>query len=170
MNNNTYDHYNVELTGELNSEPSRSQIIDKIATTFNLPKEKISQLLNGKPQIIRKDIPHKEAYQIQQALIQCGAQTRLVRIKVQEKPASFSLVPEGEEQTSFQDLTQKITEGTLVECPQCHNIQPPSSFCVHCGSALSDTEPSPTKHSKKILYLGVVSVLMAMVIIAFILW
>ncbi|WP_444997067.1 hypothetical protein [Aliikangiella sp. IMCC44359] len=170
MNNQNFDHFNVILTGKLLEDFGRGDAIKKAANLFHTSVNKVDGLLNGKQQVFKRDIPHKDAYKYQQALMSCGIEAKLTHITVTETETCFTLVPEGEEQTSYSQLLEKIEHGEMIECDQCHTLQVSSVFCTHCGHQLKEQEAPPRKSmfsSKKlIIIIGVLIVLVTVVIFA----
>jgi len=128
--------YHVILEGDVVDAKDKQIVAAALAKQFNLTEAKCIELLDGQPKIIRRDMAHREAYQLQQALLQLGAKAQLQVIAAFERPVDYSLVPEGEEQSSFEDLNQRLQQGELVACSRCGTAQPLAPRCIECGSQL----------------------------------
>ncbi|TQV87909.1 hypothetical protein [Aliikangiella coralliicola] len=147
MTEKIYDHYNVILTGSIKQGFDIEDVKTGVANLFKTSPQKISPLLNGNPTVIKRDIPHKKAYHYQQLLEKNGAETQIHRIVVQEKETTFTLVPEGEETTPYEELAEKQGHGEIVTCGNCHTEQLLAPYCTNCGTPLNESNILPSGQS-----------------------
>lgn len=154
MEQSNLDNYNLIVTGHILPAFERKQVLSNLERLFNKPVLEIDTLLNGSPTIIRRNISHRKAFEMQTLLVDNGAEAKLQRIIQREVEADFSLVPYGEEQTPFTELQEKLKNKESIECPDCHAIQSPAAFCNQCGTALSVDAPAnnPVGMGLKILF------------------
>lgn len=163
MSQANYDHYKVILTGKTLPGYSQNATARNIAKIFNQPFRQTKSLLNGSATVIKDDIPHVKAYQLQQTLMSCGAETTLQRIPVTEHETGFSLVPDGEEQTPYKELAKRLEQGEQVSCSHCYTKQPLGPYCCECGKQLIGSvtaEPAVPQTSSPIYGLIVLGLLL----------
>ncbi len=132
----TKDLYQVIVTGRLVDGFERKKAVVKLATWFQQPEESVEKWLQGSAVIIKKDLEHAKAYRYQQKLLSIGIEAQLKRIAAVELEPAYSLVPEGEESTSYADLKKRLDEGEKVRCLHCQWEQPLAPYCSQCGKQL----------------------------------
>ena len=136
MSDNVADKYNVVFDGTIQEGRTRYKVIGALAELFAKERETIEALFDKAPVIIKPEVDHKTAYQFQQQVLQTGANAQLQRIATQEIDPEYSLVPEGEENTPFEELEKRLAEGEEVVCKHCNSIQPLAPYCGNCGAQL----------------------------------
>lgn len=169
MEQSNYDHYKVILSGATLPGYSKNAAARKIAKVFNQPFRQAKQLLEGTATVIKQDIPHKKAYQLQQTILSCGAEVTIERIPVAEIETGFSLVPEGEEQTPYKDLAERFAKGERVTCGYCNTQQKIGPYCVECGKQLigrvatSEPQAKTTEPKLGLIILGLVLLMLGII-------
>ena len=161
MTENQFNHYNLVLSGTIRPGSIRQSVIKASAQLLKINAEQTELLFTGKPKLVKRNISHKRAYQLQQQLIAVGAEASLQRITVAEAKTEFTLVPEGEELTPFEELAKKLRSDQsgdeLVECAGCQLRQPAAAFCIQCGQPLQSIEQkSHLSQSGKWLWIAVI--------------
>lgn len=136
MSRNQYDHFNVILTGKIHSGHTRNNTIKRVARQLALSTDELLPLIQGEKTIFKQNISHAEAYTYQQQLNQCGLEASIERVNQPDIAPAFSLVPEGEEQTSYAELTQRYQNGEQVVCKHCNAQQTLTPYCDNCGKPL----------------------------------
>jgi len=168
MTENQFNHYNLVLKGTIRPGTVRRAAITATAQLLELSAEQAELLFAGKSNLVKQDISHKQAYQLQQQLIAAGAEASLQRISVAETKTEFALVPEGEELTPFEELAKKLdadkaAEGQ-IECANCHLRQSAAAFCIQCGQPLHSVEQdSLSLISRPVFWIAIILAVVALV-------
>lgn len=136
MENANQDSYEVISEGTIRPGISKKKVSDNLQKLFNKNKENIAPIIGGKPLKVKAHLNHRDAYKLQQALLKSGVEARLNRIPAQEQATEYTLVPEGEETTPFEDLAKRHREGETVICKHCHCEQQLAPYCSECGKQL----------------------------------
>jgi|GEM_PF-3187727 len=166
MSENNQDQYQVVLTGQVKSGYSKANVIKQVAELFQTSRERISPFFQGKAAVIKSHISHKRAFQYKSKLDELGAEVELERIPVAEVETSFSMVPEGEEQTPYNELQQRISNGEQVACGQCGHLQTLAPNCESCGKPLigitvsAAPETPSAKTSAKMIILSLIIIVL----------
>lgn len=172
MNHSAYDHYKVFVTGRVVDNQDPVMVAKKLSQLFKIPENKTQSMLQGKPCVLKEDVSHSIAYKYHQQVTACGAEVKIVRIPHAEKAPSFTLVPEGEEQTQFEALQDKLAQGKMVECSYCGKQQALASNCKKCGKILIARvidKPRSLVKSKTFLSILTISVILLLAVIVWLL-
>ena len=132
-----YDRFDVVLTGQTQMGVDQNKVITSLTEILQCPRMQMAEIFSRQERwIIKKNIPHKTAYEIQQKIERIGAEVILIRRVSLEKETEFSLVPEGEEQTPFDVLAKRLQHGEQISCKHCGTRQSNAPYCIHCGKQL----------------------------------
>jgi len=130
------DTYDVISEGQILPGFSKKRVSDNLQLLFKKDKESIASIISGKPIRVKSKLKHQEAYSFQQVLSKAGLKARINRIPAQEQTIDFSLVPEGEENTPYQELAERHKQGETVVCKHCKCEQKIAPYCSECGKQL----------------------------------
>ena len=130
------DTYEVISLGKPLAGFSRKRVTDNLATLFQKDRVLVAPLVQGQIRKVQGDLSHKAAYTLHQSLQEAGLDAELKRIPGEETAAEFSLVPEGEETTPYQELAKRHQQGETVICKHCNCEQQIAPYCSECGKQL----------------------------------
>ena len=128
--------FNLVTQGQIKTDFSRTRVIMQTAKLLSISKQQAETLFNGQEHIIQKELAHSTAYEWRNKLEDIGVITRLDRFAQKHKPTEFSLVPEDEEQTTYDELNEKLEQGDQIVCQHCSHQQPLAPHCNQCGKQL----------------------------------
>lgn len=147
--------YNVVLSGNTLKGFKQDAVIKAISNVLNISTEAVLPLFRGKPTIILRELSHTQARLKILELKQLGAMATLSRT-APDKSNQFSMVPDGEEQTSFDILAERHKKGEKIACKNCATQQIISAKCIKCGKQLFGSsikeDASNVKNTKKALF------------------
>ncbi len=130
------DTYEVISLGKPRGGFSRKRVTDNLAALFKKDRVLVASLVQGQIRKVKGNLSHKSAYTLHQSLLKAGLEAELKRIPGEETAAEFSLVPEGEETTPYQELAQRHQQGETVICKHCNCEQQLAPYCCECGKQL----------------------------------
>ena len=136
MNDENYNHFNLITSGRIKPGHPKQQVIQQVAELFQVPRASVKTLLNGQKTVLKKDLPHKKAYQYLNALQSLGVEASIERIIIEELSPQYSFVPQGEEQTPYSQLSERLRQGEKIACSKCQFVQPLAPICQECGKPL----------------------------------
>ncbi len=168
MNDRQYDHYQVILSGSMKLSSGRKKTLLKLHELLRIPLESAELLLDGQKKIACHDLSHRDAYQVQQKLQEIGIESKIRLIPPKETIKNFDLVPEGEEQTPYKQLQEKVNRGEMSRCQKCETINHSTRvYCSQCGAQLTDI-PSGGKSQLKTRILAIAMLILVLISLYFI--
>lgn len=124
-------NYQVLFSGEVSQQASEDAVRDAIARELGIDGRKAKQLFSGRTVVIKSQLSHEEALDLQQLLGECGAISRVKDLTPKNTNVADFRVYNASEQVA-QDTLRDIT-AAHSECPRCGHMQLEASHCARCG-------------------------------------
>ena len=124
-------NYQVLFSGEVSQQANEDAVRDNLARELGIDTRKVRQLFSGRTVVIKSQLNHEEALELQQRLGECGAISRVKDLTPKNANVADFRVAERSVRTAQQTL-RDIT-AAHSECPRCGYMQLESSHCARCG-------------------------------------
>jgi ribosomal protein L32 len=124
-------NYQVLFSGEVSQEANEDAVRDNLARQLGIDERKARQLFSGRTVVIRSQLKHEEALELQHQLGEFGAICRVKDLTPKNaNVADFRVDNKAkqEPEESLRDITAAHSE-----CPRCGHMQLEASHCARCG-------------------------------------
>lgn len=128
-------NYQVLFSGDVSRDVKEDTVRDNLAKILGIDERKARQLFSGRTVVVRSQMAHEEALDLQTRFAEFGA---ICRVK--------DLTPQPANESNFKidRHAREPVEGTLrditaahIECPRCGHLQLEASHCARCGIDIS---------------------------------
>lgn len=123
--------YQVLFSGEVSQQANEDAVRDNLARELGIDDRKARQLFSGRTVVIKSQLKHEDALQLQQQLGEFGAICRVKDLTPKNtNVADFRVgkAAAAESQATLRDITAAHSE-----CPRCGHMQLEASHCARCG-------------------------------------
>jgi ribosomal protein L37E len=123
-------NYQVLFSGEVSQQANEDAVRDNLARELGIDERKAKQLFSGRTVVIKSQLKHEEALELQQLLGEFGA---ICRVKdLTPKNANVADFRVGNKSEKDEGTLRDIT-AAHGECPRCGHMQLEASHCARCG-------------------------------------
>ena len=125
------NNYQVLFSGEVSPQANQDIVRANLACELGIDDRKAAQLFSGRTVVIKSQLSHRQAIELQERLAGLGA---VCRVK--------DLTPQNNNQTDFRverdrsgksDATLRDITAAHTECPRCGHMQLEATHCTRCG-------------------------------------
>jgi ribosomal protein L37E len=124
------NNYQVLFSGEVSPQANRDIVRAKLACELDIDDRKAAQLFSGRTVVIKSQLSHRQAIELQAHLASLGAVCRVKDLTPQHdnNVADFRVDRSGKSDATLRDITAAHTE-----CPRCGHMQLEATHCTRCG-------------------------------------
>ncbi|HEY5681567.1 MAG TPA: hypothetical protein VIS55_15965 [Pseudomonadales bacterium] len=124
------NNYQVLFSGEVSPQANRDIVRAKLACELDIDDRKAAQLFSGRTVVIKSQLSHRQAMELQERLASLGAICRVKDLtpKTRNNVADFRVDRSGKSDATLRDITAAHTE-----CPRCGHMQLEAAHCTRCG-------------------------------------
>jgi len=124
-------NYQVLFSGEVSQDASEDAVRENLARVLGIDDRKARQLFSGRTVVIKSQLKHEEALDLQHRLGECGAICRVKDLTPKNtNVADFRVVNRAGD---TEDGTLRDITAAHSECPRCGHMQLEASHCARCG-------------------------------------
>lgn len=124
--------YQVLFSGEVSQQANEDAVRENLARELGIDERKARQLFSGRTVVIKSQLKHEEALELQHQLGEFGAICRVKDLTPKNaNVADFRVDNKSsseESEGSLRDITAAHSE-----CPRCGHMQLEASHCARCG-------------------------------------
>jgi hypothetical protein len=124
-------NYQVLFSGEVSQEANENAVRDNLARELGIDERKARQLFSGRTVVVRSQLKHEEALDLQQRLGEFGAICRVKDLTPKNGNVADFRVDNKAAQPP--DETLRDITAAHSECPRCGHMQLEASHCGRCG-------------------------------------
>jgi len=122
-------HYQVLFSGDIAEHAQQDAVQAGLARELGIDERKARQLFSGRTVVLKSQLSHDEAQQLQTRLADLGAICRIKDLSPRQDEQAIYFRPEnGPNDQTLRDIT-----AAHIECPRCGHFQLEASHCTHCG-------------------------------------
>jgi ribosomal protein L37E len=124
-------NYQVLFSGEVSKQANEDAVRNNLARELGIDDRKARQLFSGRTVVIKSQLKHDEALELQHRLGEFGAICRVKDLAVKNSNVADFRVGSGSNQET--DHTLRDITAAHTECPRCGHMQLEASHCARCG-------------------------------------
>ena len=128
-------NYQVLFSGDVSQDVKEDTVRENLAKILGIDERKAKQLFSGRTVVIRSQMDHEEALELQTRFAELGAICRVKDLTPQ--PANESNFKIDRHQRDPVEHTLRDITAAHVECPRCGHLQLEASHCARCGIDIS---------------------------------
>lgn len=123
-------NYQVLFSGEVSKQASEDAVRANLARELGIDDRKARALFSGRTVVIRSQLKHEEALELQHRLGEFGAICRVKDLTAKNVNVADFRVGNGSKEP---DHTLRDITAAHTECPRCGHMQLEASHCARCG-------------------------------------
>ena len=134
------EKFKVVFTGNCLPGFEPHQVREAFARRFGMDEARVGRLFAGGEVVLRKELPHEQAYLLKSRLDALGMHIRLDRLAPVFETSHLSLVEdpdleqrEEEPAPAAGSVAPTPGSGAVMSCPKCGHEQPTAAECRQCG-------------------------------------
>ena len=124
-------NYQVLFSGEVSQQANKDAVRENLARELGIDNRKAKQLFSGRTVVIKSQLKHDDALELQQLLGEFGAVCRVKDLTPKNNDIAIYGVDDSctrDPQATLRDITAAHSE-----CPRCGHMQLEASHCARCG-------------------------------------
>ena len=124
-------NYQVLFSGEVTEHASEEAVRGNLARELGIDERKARALFSGRTVVIKSQLKHEEALELQTQLGEFGAICRVKDLT----PKNINVADYRVDNRKDQESEQSLRDITAAhgECPRCGHMQLEASHCARCG-------------------------------------